>query len=247
VAHTDLLWGLLVGAAIGFLGGLFGKGGSAMATPALHAAGIPALAALASPLPATIPATAVSAAAYWRRDLVDRRVFAVVVVAGVPAAVLGALATRWVPSLVLVGLADVLLVVLGVRILATAGRRSLDRETETSMLLAIGIAVVVGGVSGLLANSGGSLLAPLLLTVARLPVRHALGTSLAVSCVVAIPATIVHALLGHIDWALVAALTVGAVPLARAGALVGLAVAPERLERAYGLALILLALPLLLL
>ena len=47
----------LIGAFVGFLGGLFGKGGSAIATPLLALVGIPPIVALASPLPATIPST----------------------------------------------------------------------------------------------------------------------------------------------------------------------------------------------
>jgi hypothetical protein len=50
----------------GFLGGLFGKGGSAIATPSAAAIGIPPYVAVASPLPATIPATLVAARTYWR-------------------------------------------------------------------------------------------------------------------------------------------------------------------------------------
>jgi len=66
------------------------------------------------------------------------------------------------------------------------------------------VAVIVGVSAGLLANSGGFLLAPLMMTVVRLPIRQALATSLAVSAVLAVPGTIVHAALGHIDWTLVA-------------------------------------------
>ena len=40
---------LAVGVVIGFLGGAFGRGGSAVATPLLQLAGLPAMFALASP------------------------------------------------------------------------------------------------------------------------------------------------------------------------------------------------------
>src|SRR5690348_8441619 len=50
-----------VGMLVGFLGGVFGKGGSSVATPLLAAIGVPPIAALASPLPAILPATFVSA------------------------------------------------------------------------------------------------------------------------------------------------------------------------------------------
>ncbi|HEX7135110.1 MAG TPA: TSUP family transporter, partial [Iamia sp.] len=71
---TTLLAVLLVGAATGFLGGLFGKGGSALATPVLAALGFPAIIAVASPLPATIPGTLLAARQYARRGHIDRRV-----------------------------------------------------------------------------------------------------------------------------------------------------------------------------
>ena len=52
-----LLGVLLIGAGVGFFSGAFGKGGSAVSTPLLHALGVPAIVAIASPLPATIPST----------------------------------------------------------------------------------------------------------------------------------------------------------------------------------------------
>src|SRR5258708_29813244 len=63
-----------IGLLVGFLAGLFGKGGSAIATPLLHAVGVPAIVAVASPLPATIPSTAGAGAAYWRSQLLHKHV-----------------------------------------------------------------------------------------------------------------------------------------------------------------------------
>ena len=54
---SHLLVIMAVGAGIGFLGGLLGKGGSALATPLLVAFGVPPVVALAAPLPATVPGT----------------------------------------------------------------------------------------------------------------------------------------------------------------------------------------------
>lgn len=49
---------LIIGATVGFLSGLLGKGGSTITTPSLQIfAGITPFAALASPLPATLPTT----------------------------------------------------------------------------------------------------------------------------------------------------------------------------------------------
>ena len=54
---------VLAGAVIGTLMGLFGVGGSSIATPLLSLLGVPGLIAIASPLPATVPGAAAGAVA----------------------------------------------------------------------------------------------------------------------------------------------------------------------------------------
>ena len=101
----------------------------------------------------------------------------------------------------------------------------------------VAVALGAGFAAGLLANSGGFLLAPLFITVLRRPAKTAFGTSLAAAAVLAIPGTIVHTALGHVDWRIVGVLAVTSVPLSFLGARVGLRTDAQRLERGYGLAL----------
>src|SRR6476469_9145997 len=68
--HT-LLAAAVIGLFIGFLGGLLGKGGSAIATPLLHPVGVPAFVAVAAPLPATIPSTLAASWVYWKERYLD--------------------------------------------------------------------------------------------------------------------------------------------------------------------------------
>jgi len=272
---------IAIGVGIGFLGGLFGKGGSAVATPLLHLAGIPALIAVASPLPATIPATLSAADRYRRAGLLDRRVIGVSVVAGVPATILGAYASRWVGGDALVTATEVLLVCIGLRLLLSRGAESgapgnLDAEpgagvtgvdlsadtADGSVAVAarpavaqssaplgqlILVGLLAGTAAGLLANSGGFLLAPLYLGVVRMPIKPALGTSLAVSAMLAVPGTIVHAALGHIDWTVALVLAICAVPASRLGATIALRTPSGRLERLFGAGLLALGLGMLVL
>jgi uncharacterized membrane protein YfcA len=231
----------LIGVGIGFLGGLLGKGGSAIATPLLHAIGIPAIVAVAAPLPATIPSTMVASYAYSRERLVDWRVVRWTATFGVPATVLGALLTRWISGGILVRVTDFVLVGLGVWILAGLQDRAVEESVaETGGLMLAAVAIGVGLVSGLLANSGGFLLAPLFVILLRLPIKSALASSLAVASVLAVPGTIVHAALGHIDWTLVAVFGSTSVPLSFLGARVALRTNPHRLEKIYGIALVVL-------
>jgi uncharacterized membrane protein YfcA len=75
-----------------------------------------------------------------------------------------------------------------------------------------------GLVSGFLGVGGGLLLVPAYMLVLEMPMKECLGTSLASVAVIAIPGTVVHALLGHIDPWLALALAVLAIPGANMGA-----------------------------
>jgi uncharacterized protein len=237
---VSLLVVAAIGLGVGFLSGLLGKGGSAIASPLLHLAGVPALVALAAPLPATIPSTMAAGSAYARRGFVDWRTVRWTVAIGVPATIVGAIATRWIDGSSLIAATDVVLIALGVRL---ALRRhtpeapaAVDMAAITTSRIVL-VAVVVGLASGLLANSGGFLLAPLYLAVLHRPIKAALATSLAAASMLAIPGAVVHTALGHVDWRIVGVLAVTSVPLSFLGARVGLRTDAQRLERGYGLAL----------
>lgn len=237
---SQLLAVLAVGAGIGFLGGLLGKGGSAIATPFLVAIGIPPIVALAAPLPATVPATLVAARRYRSEGLIDGHVLRWSLGAGIPATLVGALATRWIDAHALVVVTDAVIVALGIRLLARPGGDTVAIEDAASRQRVIAVAVVTGLAAGLLANSGGFLLAPLFIAVLGLGVKPAFGTSLAVASVMAVPGTVVHLFLGHLDLAVVAAFAAGSIPLSGLGAKVALRTDAHRLERGYGAVLVLL-------
>ena len=243
--NPSLLMVVLVGAGIGFLGGLLGKGGSAIATPVLVAFGVPPIIALAAPLPATVPGTLVAADRYRRSGLVRWDVVRWSLIAGVPATIVGAALTRWIDAGNLVLVTDALLVLIGLRLVVEA-RRGHDTTADEDAIAtdttgrAVAVAIVTGLAAGLLANSGGFLLAPLFIAVLGLSVKPALGTSLVVASVLAVPGTAIHFALGHLDAAVVLAFAAGSVPLSSLGAKVALRTDPGRLELGYGVALVLM-------
>jgi hypothetical protein len=86
---VNLVLMLGLGAAVGFLSGMFGVGGGFLMTPFLMFSGIPPSIAVASGAN-QICATSVSGAlAQWRRDNIDFRMGAVLIVGGVAGALLG--------------------------------------------------------------------------------------------------------------------------------------------------------------
>jgi uncharacterized protein len=238
----------VIGAGVGFLGGLFGKGGSALASPLLAAVGIPPIVAVASPLPATLPSTLAAVTPYWKARLIDWRVVRWSVAVGIPATIVGALATRWIGGGSLVLVTEVMLTGLGVRMLLRPGDpHELVIEPQGFRTRMVLVAVGVGLSAGLLANAGGFLLAPLFVLVLRLGMKPSLATSLAVAMVLAVPGTVVHAALGHVDWTVTVVFALTSVPLANVGARVALRTHPVVLERAYGAGLALVGAALLLL
>jgi uncharacterized membrane protein YfcA len=225
----------LVGIGVGFLAGLFGKGGSAVATPILAAIGVPPIVAVAAPLPATIPGTLAAARPYAKLRMIDREVLRWSLLVGVPATIAGAVATRWISGSFLVMVTDVVVAALGVRfLLKPTGHAEVVRDLPYRHARMAGVAFLVGAVAGLLANSGGFLLAPLFMAVLKMPVKEAFGTSLIVASALAIPGTVVHQLLGHLDWAVVGAYAAGSITMAPLGARVALRTDSAKLERIYG-------------
>ncbi len=162
---------------------------------------------------------------------------------GLPATVAGAVATRWIDGDLLIKATDLLVAALGVRLVlssAAARERDGDLAVQHSVVRLVAVAGAVGLISGLLANSGGFLLVPLYLAVLRLPIKAAFASSLACAAVLAVPGSIVHAALGHIDWALVGLFALASIPFANLGARVALRLPAGRLERLYGALLVLL-------
>lgn len=229
----NLAWALLIGVFVGFIGGMFGKGGSAIATPLLFLAGAPAIVAVASPLPATIPATVLAAWQYQRAGQLDRRLFVQAVVVGAPATVIGALLTNYIGGHVLIVLTELLMLGLGIRLLLAPAQHARGDGPRAGWPV-VAVCAGTGFAAGLLANSGGFLLAPLFITVLRRPAKVAFGTSLATAAVLAIPGTIVHTALGHVDWTVTAAFALGSIPLASIGARVAIRARDARLERLFG-------------
>ena len=96
--------------------GIFGVGGSSVATPVLSLLGVPGLLAVASPLPATIPAAVLAAGPYLQAGEARPRAAAWSLLGGVPATIVGALLSHLVGGPVLLVASGIVLVVLGLRV-----------------------------------------------------------------------------------------------------------------------------------
>lgn len=209
----------LTGGSVGLLMGIFGVGGSSVATPLLSLLGIPPIVAIASPLPATIPAALLGVGPYLRSGDARPRAAAWSLLGAVPATVLGALLSRVIAGGALLVASGAVLVAVGARVLLPIedAARIAGRERRQNRPLLVAAAAGVGLVTGLLANGGGFLLMPLYLLVFGLDMRQAVGTSLLVVALLSAPTLLTHWALGHIDWTVAAQFGAGAVPASIGG------------------------------
>lgn len=104
-----------------------------------------------------------------------------------------------------------------------------------------GVGIVGGLSSGLLGIGGGTVMVPLLVLVTRITQREAHAISLAAMIPIALAALLVYGIAGKVDLVAAAALAVGAIAGARAGAEL-LSRTPERpLKAAFGIFLLVAA------
>ena len=225
---------LVAGLATGALSAAFGVGGAVISTPAIRALGASATIAIGTTLPSILPSAATGTVRYAREQLVDWRVVAWAVPAGIVGSVGGSLLSHVVPGdgHLLMLLTAALLAYTAVRM--TRPPRVVEGEHETAndgaLLAAIGFAA--GGLSGLLGVGGGIVMVPGFSELAHVPLRKTIATSLACVGCLAIPGTITHALLGDIDWRFAALLTLAVVPGAQLGAWLTLRSSDRRLRLA---------------
>ncbi len=227
---------VVAGAAIGTLTGLFGVGGSSIATPLLAVLGVPGLFAVASPLPATIPAALGAAGPYVRGGEARPRAAAWTLVGALPAAVIGALLSDLVGGPILLISSGLVLIVVGQRVLRPIDQsaRSAGTVRRKHRLLLVAASSGVGLFTGLLANGGGFLLVPMYLLVFGLRMREAAGTSLLVIAALAVPTLATHVALGHIDWGVAGSLALGAIPASIASGRLAQRVTGTRIRSAFG-------------
>jgi hypothetical protein len=231
---------IIVGIFIGFLAGLFGIGGSIISTPILKVIfGLPSLIALATPLPVTIPAAIAGVYGFLKRDLVNKRIAFYVIISGLPATIIGAWATQIVSGTLLMVLTGVFVIIVGIRLFYNSKLKETPPTKEVPIVVfSVLTGLATGFCSGLLAVGGGIIMIPAFLLVFGLPVQEAIATSLFSIIFFAIPGTLVHWHMHHIDWLLVLNISIGVIPASYLGAKVAMQIKSQKLLMFFSIFLI---------
>ena len=240
---------IVLGLIIGLFSGLFGVGGSSIATPLLRVfLGTSPLIALGSPLPVTLPVALSGTLVYQRHGLISWRVVAWTAIGGMPGVVLGSVLTKWVPGHGLMLIVAASMVVAGWQVLRSPRQANVAHSQSGNTVwqdppaaVLLTVAVVVGLLSGLLAIGGGLFLIPAFILLLGAGMRQAAATSLACVAFLAVPGTVTHALLGHIDGWLSLQLALAVIPATYLGARLSLRLTQIRLRRSFGVFLLVFA------
>jgi uncharacterized membrane protein YfcA len=174
-----------------------------------------------------------------REERVDWRVVAWMAPPSVVGAIAGALLTDTLPTRLLLAAIAAILAWNGIDLLVRPVRgRPLDRpRLAPAVVFGFLIGVLGGGVGVIL----GTLRMPALLRGVGLTAHRAVGTNLLIGFALGVFAFATHAVLGQIEWDLLAAGIAGALPGAWLGARVTARLSEELLRRAIGVALLAIA------
>jgi uncharacterized protein len=260
---------LAMGAAVGFVSGMFGIGGGFLMTPLLIFIGITpavAVATVASHIAASSFSGAIS---YWRRRAIDPTLALVLLIGGTIGTALGVSTFTLLRSL---GQLD-LMIALSYVVLLTAvgsamfyeGARAILRARHgivvparrsgshgwihglplkmrfkrskiyLSVIPVVAIGVGIGFLGAIMGIGGGFILVPVMIYVLRVPTSTVIGTSMVLTFVTMVFATLLHAVTNHlVDAVLALILMVGGVSGAQFGARAGQKIRGEQLRLLLG-------------
>jgi hypothetical protein len=209
--------------------------------------GLDPLIVIGSALPVIIPGAASGAVRYVREGLIRWPAVVATVPVGLAAAVVGSVAAEQVPgdghllqlaTAGLLGLSSYRMGSAPSPLPPSDPRAETDapeaptqaHDGDASLGRYALIGLVAGLLSGLLGIGGGVVMVPAFVQFARMEVKVAIATSLVCVGAFAVPGTITHALLDHIDGRVVLALVLGVVPGARLGAALTIRATDRRLR-----------------
>jgi uncharacterized membrane protein YfcA len=261
---------LAMGAAVGFVSGMFGIGGGFLMTPLLIFVGITPAVAVAS-VSSHIAASSFSGAlSYWRRRAIDPSLASVLLIGGIIGTALGVSTFTLLRSLgqldLMIALSYVVLLTSVGGVMFWEGLRAIMRtrrgEVATvrrpgshgwihglplkmrfkrskiyvSVIPVIGIGIIIGFLGAVMGIGGGFILVPLMIYLLRVPTSTVIGTSMVLTLVTMMFATMLHAASNHlVDAVLALILMVGGVTGAQFGARAGQMIRGEQLRLLLGL------------
>lgn len=231
-----------VGLAIGILSGLLGVGGGTVLVPVFRLLyGMPAIAATATSLFTIIPTSLSGVVTHVRNKTCVLPLGLSAGLGGALMSPVGVWLASMSPEWAIMAAAAAVIAYSSVTMFrkaaklwrlqagdaASASGDAADAASEKASsrlpsrrrLVGVGLAIglAAGVVSGYVGVGGGFVMVPLFMQILGTPLKLTSGTSLVAVTILAIPAAVMQALLGNIDWVAGIMVSVGAIP----GAIIG--------------------------
>lgn len=243
---------IIAGLATGLVLGLLGSGGAIITVPALiYLLGVEAKSAIAMSLGIIAITAGISVLTHWRRGNVSFSVATAFGVFSAAGTYLGARAGLLMPSVMQLGLFAVVMLAAAWRMArqdtATGTQKSDGGDASASRLTPNRIGhiavhgILVGALAGMVGVGGGFLIVPALVLLSGLPMKRAVGTSLAIVTVNSIAGFAGYAGNIPIDYSLMATFTSIAVVGSFVGTAVSRHVSAASLRRGFAALLVVVA------
>jgi uncharacterized membrane protein YfcA len=215
---SAFLLALASGAVMGLVISTLGAGGSLFIVPVLMIGfGQRISLATGTSLVIVFAAALVGALGHARKGHVKVRVMLAFGIASMAGAVVGSRLHTLAPERVIVVVLGLTLLAASVRMVFGHMPRS-DGRTEGSILRMAPLGLAVGMLTGFVGVGGGFIIVPALVWGARIDLRDAIGTSLAIIAMSSVTSAATHIAQGHVDPSIALGAGLGAIAGAVAGA-----------------------------
>lgn len=234
---------ILAGAATGIVLGLFGSGGSIIAMPALmYLLNVEAKSAIAMSLGIVAVTATLSAWDHWRRGNVDVRVALVFGLFGIAGTFAGAKVGVMTPVVVQLVMFALVMYAAAWKMLkpalvpqpAAAGGLPVERPAEARLGPIAAHGIGVGVLTGIVGVGGGFLIVPALALLSGLPMKLAIGTSLAIVAAKSYAGFFGYLGAVPVDWSTMGAFTAVTVAGSFTGTRLAHRFSQELLKRSFG-------------
>ena len=210
-------WLMLAAFAAGTIDAIAG-GGGLITIPALLAAGMPPIAAIATNKLQSVSGTAGAMLAFARKGLVDFPAFALPALAAFTGSALGAFVLTRIDPQFLSGLIPFLLIAMTIYFLAGPRMSDRDRHVRAGPRLLIAVALVIGCYDGFFGPGTGSFFTTALVALFGLGVTRAVAHTKLLNLASNVAGLGVLLAGGHVQWAVGFAMAVANIAGAQLGA-----------------------------
>lgn len=207
----------MIGLATGTLTGLTGASGMSILISALLLAGVEIRQVIGLTFVITLANAAISLGAYWKHGHVDARSGVLTATFAIGAVMLGHVFSRWVEAGTLTGVMVVCLFLVGAKLLVSPQEpQQADLETvgRPHFALLILTGCVAGFVMGIMGGGGAVFIGAAFILLFKMEAKTAIGTSILIMGMAAIPGVVFHWLGETIEVSYVVAILASSIPAA---------------------------------